>query len=521
MAENVSYKGRSSNMSGKSAETAVSAALITTERSQKLDLLRHLITNLRQSLIVCGPAGIGKTTLLKILTEHAPPNWCCLFLVADQQLSFEKILQDLTISLANNKFEITGQGINRALEVMSQHQRKVVLIIDDAGSLVPGLIDALNRFSLGHSSLRIVFLLTQDELFVKSSSDRTIDDCHFIELPPLSEKQCGEFIRNLSGKPDMPVSFGSINDELIERLYRETHGIPGRIMEALPLLSEFRKSPLFNWSPVVWIVSITLIGIAYLIRNTEPPDQSNLPVTLSSSERVKKSVDISPRKLEMEGWTADTYSKSEMNVPTSVLPVDSSFDSSSLHEIKQSSDTLVTGKVSSPSASALALDKMQNVTTANDLAEAEIRSPKTAKNIPESLAPVVVEASVEVGKPGQKIDENLTPEENKPEKKVDSGIEKDDKAWVLKQAANKYTLQLIALSNLESMRALIKKHVELQSGLKFIEMDINGKKKYILLYGAYGAYSEAGRAMLELPKEFRKSWIRRFQVLQNELIVSH
>ena len=44
-----------------SSTRAEESSLITLERSQKLDLLIHLITNLRQSLVICGPNGIGKT----------------------------------------------------------------------------------------------------------------------------------------------------------------------------------------------------------------------------------------------------------------------------------------------------------------------------------------------------------------------------------------------------------------------------------------------------------------------------
>ena len=49
--------------------------------------------------------------------------------------------------------------------------------------------------------LRVVFVLTHDDLDVKITSDSAIDDCHLIEIPSLSEKQCGDFLQYLATKP--------------------------------------------------------------------------------------------------------------------------------------------------------------------------------------------------------------------------------------------------------------------------------------------------------------------------------
>ena len=66
-------------------------ALITQERTKKLELLIHLIANSRQALVVCGPQGIGKSTLLKVLQENQVESWCYCPLPADAAFSFEKI----------------------------------------------------------------------------------------------------------------------------------------------------------------------------------------------------------------------------------------------------------------------------------------------------------------------------------------------------------------------------------------------------------------------------------------------
>ncbi len=50
-------------------------SLISQERTRKLELLIHLISNSRQALVVCGPEGIGKSTLLKVLQERKVESW--------------------------------------------------------------------------------------------------------------------------------------------------------------------------------------------------------------------------------------------------------------------------------------------------------------------------------------------------------------------------------------------------------------------------------------------------------------
>ena len=45
--------------------------LISEERTKKLELLKHLLNHSSEPLVICGPEGIGKSTLLKVLQEQA------------------------------------------------------------------------------------------------------------------------------------------------------------------------------------------------------------------------------------------------------------------------------------------------------------------------------------------------------------------------------------------------------------------------------------------------------------------
>jgi DamX protein len=209
-------------------------SLITKERTQKLDLLIHLLSNLTQALVVCGPEGIGKTTLLKILQERNTESWRYCLIQGNAAVSFEAIQEQLLRSQS-------AQPSSAASGRPAGQYKQVVLVIDDAGALVPGLITAIIQYAAASPVLKVVFALTHDELQVKRVSDRAIDDCHVIEIPSLSEKQCGDFLQHLSTLPYANVSFNAIGDNMVAHIYRETHGVPGRIIDKISGLSAGTK----------------------------------------------------------------------------------------------------------------------------------------------------------------------------------------------------------------------------------------------------------------------------------------
>jgi len=206
-------------------------SLITRERTRKLELLIHLISNSRHPLVVCGPEGIGKSTLLKVLQERRIESWLYYLVQGNKDSSFEKIQEQLAQVIKQDQQVQSLSGVFRLAE--RQH-KKIVLMIDEAGHLAPGLINTIIEYAAKNPVLRVIFVLTHDDLDVKDSSDNAIDDCHLIEIPPLSEKHCGEFLQYLAIKPRSQLALNEISDDMIEAVYRETQGIPGRIIAEFP-----------------------------------------------------------------------------------------------------------------------------------------------------------------------------------------------------------------------------------------------------------------------------------------------
>ena len=236
-------------------------SLITQERTQKLELLIHLISNSRQALVVCGPEGIGKSTLLKVLQEHKIESWFYCLVQGNADLSFEKIQEQIAQVIKQNKPDQQVQALSGVFRLVESQHKKIVLMIDEAGHLAPGLINTIIEYAANNPVLRVIFVLTHDDLYVKNTSDSAIDDCHLIEIPPLSEKQCGEFLQYLATKPRSQVAFNEISDDMIEAIYRETQGIPGRIIAELPGLEGAKQSDNSLWILIAAVAGLVALAL--------------------------------------------------------------------------------------------------------------------------------------------------------------------------------------------------------------------------------------------------------------------
>jgi DamX protein len=224
-------------------------SLITPERTAKLELLIHLINNSTRAIVLCGAKGVGKTTLLSLFQQQADESLPCCLVQGRADLTLEQIVARLLEKRTKN------QTLMEFLEQLTELQQKIVLIIDDAGALAPSLINTLLDYIVQHPSLKLVFVLTHDELSIKIYSDNALEDCHIIELPPLSEQQCGDFLRHLAIKSTLGISLQGITDSMITNVYQKTHGIPAQILAQLPILSRLQK----NTNTTGWLLLLLAI----------------------------------------------------------------------------------------------------------------------------------------------------------------------------------------------------------------------------------------------------------------------
>ncbi len=492
-------------------------ALITLERFQKLDLLIHLITNLKSSLVLCGPKGIGKTRLLTELKISKKNEWPIITIQGSSNLSFES-LQDQLSKFAKQYFpENNNPNFSGLLNSLDKANQKIVLIIDDAGQLMPGLIEMIIQYAASNSCLRIIFSLTHDELHIKNSSDKSIDDCHYIEMPPLTEKQCGIFLQSLSAQPNATVSFKAINDRLIGKLYKETHGIPGKIVSELPKLSNYNTGSSYKWFGFVIVGGAAIfIASTFSSKETDLPtfDKVNLPLLLKEPNNEEIINPVIDRVVLANGKDKVIDQVQEKIQKITSFQDNVSVTTSTLIEVNKNTPFIGI----QPKKSAEIID-VQKITYQNDVHQRS--EDKKIKVVEADKKPTVdlinAISEVENKKKLEELNKSADKKIN-PILQQEKSAEFKDRGWILKQPQQNFTIQLMVLSQLRSVHTFMKKNKSLNNRLKFFDISKEAKKQYVLIYGSFKNANEATEKMKTLPRKFRKSWVRKFKTLQKLLL---
>jgi DamX protein len=467
--------------------SAPSYPLITRERTEKLELLNHLIANLAHAIIICGPNGIGKTLLLKSFQNAAIDSWMFCFLKADNQLNLQKIQELLGETIKQNMPDFKLQALENAFERMVRREMKIVLVLDDAGLLAPGLIEKIIAYADGNPVLRIIFALTHSELYLKNGTDPTIEDCYQIEIPPLSEKQCGEYLEYLSTLPRPRIQFGAINESMVETLYRETHGIPGNILTQLPKDNSHNKTDYSNTALFCAVIGLVFVALSAQWWSSRPKIVSAKPVATESNQS----------NLSV-GQTGTNNSDAQS-------PEDSA--SQQMQQATQTSSTNISGEIR---------NDVINDSHSHAMIEEGLKRDESHLQ----QAPIAAQTKENPSQPPSppQLTEQVTAADQLP---TATPVPLDEGGhWLMKQPVENVTLQLMALSNEQAIVEVMQRNQALGQNLKYMKTKTRrGRDRFVLLYGSFASPEQANLERRNLPKELQKTWSRRISAIQGELNV--
>ena len=88
--------------------------------------------------------------------------------------------------------------------------------------------------------------------------------------------------------------------------------------------------------------------------------------------------------------------------------------------------------------------------------------------------------------------------------------------WILKQDGGRYTLQLVALQDVDDIHSFVKKYSTLD-GLALFRTTKKNQDWYALIHGIYPTISVAKEKARSLPQALRKSWPRKLKSVQNSI----
>ncbi len=533
-----------------------SQPLLSDERAQKLDLLLHLISNLNESLIVCGSDGIGKSTVLRLVEERKLPTWSVCSISATAGLTFQRIqdrlLQTIVDDQQHANFDDVDILLKKKLARFALNSRYLILLLDDAGVLMPGVLTRICAFAESFGVLRLVFSMTADHLQLMVASDPVIENCQVIEIPPLTEQQTEEFLKNLSGKPSSTIPLQAINLPLVQKVYRESHGVPGEILALLPEISkdgdiQIAGAPFPVVSALILLVAFGIgvflwnnakevdgnFNAAQLASTNLDKEKTPIDVPALSSKSRKTSVDsVQIRKQEKLG-TGGPGGVAVDPLGTALRSSSSSIELSDTHEVLDLSEQSAVEYLNiEPLPESLTTEDKNGVGEIEQHVRTTLPSVNSNTDSAVRVGLSDDEQQAVLVADGLILSELAT--EQNPEfndiRETDENMEKavsgllnsdsiegvEDVDWILKQEGDRYTLQLVAVIDFDDMVSFVKKHSALD-GLALFRTTKKNQDWYALIHGIYPSLSAAKDKARSLPQVLKKSWPRKLKSVQNSI----
>ncbi|NOU22514.1 MAG: AAA family ATPase [Methyloglobulus sp.] len=476
--------------------------LISRERTQKLELLNHLIANLAHAIIVCGPEGIGKTLLLESFQERTIESWIFCWVKADSKLSLERIQEQIGEKITQKMPDFKFQSLAEAFDKMANWGMKIVLVIDNAGNLAPGLVEKIISYTENKPVVRIIFALTHSELYLKSGTDPAIEDCYQIEIPPLSEKQCGEYLEYLSTLPKPRIQFSAINESMVAELYRETHGIPGKILAQLPASDIGKKTDYSKAILILAVIGLILVALGSQWWSARQKiDSDNIEI----AEKRRQ-----PGTNSQQALVTPQAVSAQVKQPVAISPLP---EPQVQQEIQESADTLNTDK------SVAANHGLVNDGPGQMRNDPALKHDDTGKQLPD-----VNLANTNSAQPQASSTQQLTGDGT-----TSGQVQVDEQPiplgegghWLMEQPIENYTLQLMALPKEQAIIEVLQRHQGLGQNLRYVKTKTRtGKDRFVLVYGSFSSPEQAKIEGQNLPKELQKTWMRKIGAVQKEVNIS-
>jgi DamX protein len=522
-----------------SAKIDTIKSLLSPARKQKFELLTSLIKTQQQSLIVCGPGGIGKTTILKRLAKSNNTRQLWNYVECDVSLRFSMLITHLSSVLSLSKERSSKNTLSKIAQKLAGQLRKiansghtVVLVLDDAGNLQAGVLTKFLAFARQCQGLQVIMAMTPDDLFIKRSTDNAIDDCYVVEIPPLTKQESEKFTLNFLQENQQRLDLETISEDFTDEIYRKSQGNPGIILQGISkmgdqshsLPGEHKNSRLL-WLALLGFIGLSIWGgLSYLGRldnNTADDhyvDLNNAPPPLVGVNKSSKQTQATKadNKLQATAETGGTVGEAPDSSTSSVLPTTEDIlnstlanDAASLSDYSVEPASDVESEKNSPMARLK--EPIQQHAKSHD-ASAENAQVLVTKKQTAALA--IKEASKIETASNQPA--NIEKIQTKQEKKEQfQGVNGPD--WVLSQNKDSFTLQLMASSDKESLIRYINQSSDLDDQSAYYKMKLKGRNWYGLIYGVYPTIAAARQAMRQLPKSLGKPYMLPINEVQSRI----
>ena len=258
----------------------------TPELVQRYNLIKHLIQNSEQLLLVLAEMGSGKTSLLHQVRAQADENWWIYQIDSTPALSSEVLLSNL---LAEFKVGHEGKPSAVALENLRTHiaatrykSQLPILLVDDAHLLPLATLKLLIELAMqgeAQTRIRVVLFCEPQMTSILATPDFAIVHdslIHTLDIPTLKKSQLKEYIQFHLKGTTYYYQNGFDDERVIDDIFEQSAGHPNEVSQlAYQALQKYveQQQTLYTqpkknswlWSGIV-ILAILLAMAVWLYR---------------------------------------------------------------------------------------------------------------------------------------------------------------------------------------------------------------------------------------------------------------
>ncbi len=532
-------------------------------REQRINLLLHLI-HYADLLLLSSAEGSGKTTLLAHFVERMGDGWQIHLLqgaALAQETSLSNRLADIFGSAGDGHADRVQHLINH-IPRLRRLSKPIILIIDDAEKLTLASMQLLDKMlAAGDNYGKPVHIVLagrpqlDDTLALPELAGLHDRIAHRLNLPPLSETHCTEFIHSYLDRlgADNKEQF---NASVIKRICRRAEGYPGQIIDevgdvlnavqldkgaaksALPSLDMFdgkkggatlkklSSRPLI-FGAIALGVTLAVMGVLRLGGGGVVEEKAaEKPVALEPTPVPKPEplAQADPEESIVESLLSPSTPVIAESLPESAEPT--ALDQPKSVAVVEATQMAAKPFVEEVVSKADEVVPIETITAEKDaLPVANIPQPVSEiEPVKETVAPVAVPreeivpapqviAKEVVETPATEVATEPAVVESAPASNS-SGIKRDD--WLLQQGPEHFTLQLMAANNEAGVIKFIEENGLVESAAYFFS-ERDGNPWYAVTYGSYATRAEANAATLPPSLRGIKPWVRTFGGIHNAI----
>lgn len=508
-------------------------------RIQRLDILHHLIQYGNELLLVSGPEGSGKSSLLQQFTARASNSWEIARIEAKDGLDERNLMQQFY-----SQFELNFHGathpelldqLQHHLDTLVHNSRIGVLLVDDAHQLTVTALQRILQLSTLKSFtdkplLRVI-------LFGEPELEQKLDDPLLAryadiprrntDLPPFNEEDSMHYILHRLSAARF-VASEPFTESVLRKIYKRSQGWPGqlnalahqKLLASLPTTEHPPELPGISdkalYKPqrlaAIGLISVILLAALFWNSVSDTPGHRTGDVAAemdglapTDSARNRPAQPQHQQALAIPAPASET--KASQPTPS---PVPQATTAPAPAEIE-------TKQQQKPQPPAAKTATKTTPSSATIKATAPTQTPLAANKPTSPPAPAKTTKPTTADKKGPHKKTTDAPI-SKQWHALPSWLPTHQNAWINGRNPEHYTLQLVAGERLETLQKFIKRH-QLKRHLAFYQSQRKNKPWYALVYGEYPSKQAAIDARSQLPKKLHriKPWVRNFADIQQSL----